>query len=392
MKNIKTLGLLALAALSLGSVQAETIYLSGSTAARTVFNKAMYDNGYRFQAWSDATVKLGVTNGNSKNAIMTNGSNMLVISYQGSELGYQSAASSGVKTINFIPTNTTGLYTNNPSVAHGADICFADNAQSVSRFYQYQAGDGVNYASVNGVAVIVLSFDWVASKNCPVTNVSTIALQNLFVQGFVPETLLDGNTNTSAQTTYIYAQGRDIDSGTRLQALLNLGKGGKDAILQYQVNSSNSIQLYPTNSIDGITEGLGYGGLSGGDLVCATMTNVFSTSLTVNGSSTSHTANYLIGYAGTSDANGQTGNGLIKLAWNGSYSSQNAIIWGGYTFWGYEYAGYSPTASAGAKSLLTSIVSTAQNYTSATISPNVAITEMYVDRNGEGGTVYNTSY
>lgn len=393
MKTVKIAGIAALAALAMGSAKAETIYISGSTACRTVIQKGIYDLGYRAQAWSDTATKLSLPYVNSKDAVWTNGTHTLVCSFQGSELGIQSAASSGTKTIAFVPGTSTSLVTSaDRTVTTGAHICCADNAQGASRFYQKRAGDNYNYASVSDNPCVVLSFDWVGSKNIPFTNVTTASLQWLFKNGSSVETLFDGKTDANSETTFIYAQGRDIDSGTRLQALANVGIGYKDAIIQYQVNSSSSIQKYPTNSIDGIFEDLGNGGLSGGDLVCATMTNVFAANLTVDGTANGAYGNYLIGYAGTSDANGQTANGLVKMSFNGVFSSTNAIACGQYSFWGYEYIGYAPNATAAAKSLVSSLITKIKTYGTSTITPNVAISEMLVDRNGEGGTIYNTVY
>jgi hypothetical protein len=372
------------------SLHAETIYLSGGAATRTVNNKALVDLGFSYVAWNDTSVKLGTTYANSKNEILTNGTDTLVVSYQGSELGYQAAASGGSKTVNFIPTNTVGLYTNTPSVPHSVDIAFGDAEQSISRFYQYQAGDGVNYANINAQPTYVISYDWVASKNTPLTNVSALALQFLFVNGNAPLTLFTGNINHA--NTYIYATGRDIDAGQRIHALLSIFKGAKDPIQQYQVNSSNSIQLFPTNSIDGIYEPLGYGGLNASDTLVATLTNVLNPNLNVDGVLQSHDANYLISYSATSDANSQTNNGLIKLGLNGQFSSTNNIINGSYPIWSYAQVGYNPNSTARAKALAAQIVAKVRTYSTSQIAPNVSISDMNVDRNGSGGTIFNIGY
>ena len=94
--------------------------------------------------------------------------------------------------------------------------------------------------------------------------------------------------------------------------------------------------------------------------------------------------NFLIGYAGRGDANGQTANGLKLLNYNGVENTVNNVANGGYTFWAYEhmYLGASATADD-----IYAANGVASSITSLIASPNVALTAMKVQRSTDGGTV-----
>jgi hypothetical protein len=96
-----------------------------------------------------------------------------------------------------------------------------------------------------------------------------------------------------------------------------------------------------------------------------------------------------VGYAGTSDANGQTNNGLVKFSYDGVASSTNAIAQGQYTFWGYEHLYVSPSADTAAKAVATGIGTGLIATPTSTLSPNVNLNDLVVGRNGDGSPVYN---
>ena len=94
--------------------------------------------------------------------------------------------------------------------------------------------------------------------------------------------------------------------------------------------------------------------------------------------------NFLVGYAGRSDANGQTANGLVLMNYNGVENTTNNVANGGYTFWSYEHmylgANATPDDTAAANGIASTI-------TANIAAPNVPYTSMKVQRSTDGGTV-----
>jgi hypothetical protein len=411
MKNTSLL-MAALAAISIGSASAtEVIYVTGSTAFRSSANAAISTyvsgNGGHILAQDNAT--LGSAGNLLANYVTGSVTNLIDVHWSGSEAGIQSIAGpttgSNAATIGFFATNATGTNSSagNSTSAQNtnnqvAQLSFSDTFQSTSIFNG--TVQGVTYSTLTGFngssgIVGVVSFNWIGSKNIPAGNLTAQIANLLLLNGTAPLALLTGNAADS--TNGVYLIGRNKDSGTRLSALSEVGYGTVNPVNQYQFSATNQIQLYPIETIDGISSGyLGNSGYSSGGTLAALFTNTLApgSSLLVdtNGTASAYTGtNYLVGYAGTSDANGQTNNGLVKLTYNGVAASTNSIIQGQYTFWGFEHLYVSPAADTAAKAVATGLGNGILATPTSTLTPNVNYTDLTnnVSRNVDGGTVYN---
>lgn len=330
----------ALAAISIGSASAETIYLTGSTAFRGSANAALgnysTNNGGHILAQDNATL------GSAGNLLLSftngTGTNLIDVHWSGSEAGIQSVAGPTTGTnaakIGFFATNATGI---NSSVGNStsaqntnsqvAQLTFADTYQATSIFNG--SVQGVSYSSLSGFdgadgILGVVSFNWIGSKNISAGNLTANLANALLSSGTLPLALLTGNS--ADKTNGVYLMGRNFDSGTRLTTLAETGYGTRIQVLQYKFNSTNSITPYPIETIDGISSvALGNSGYSSGGTLCGFFTNTYATGTNLvvdtNGNVASgYTGtNFLVGYAGTSDANGQTNNGLVELTYDGVY-------------------------------------------------------------------------
>lgn len=402
MKHTKSLLVAALAALSIGSASAETIYVTGSTAFRSSANAALTNfvsqNGGTLLAWDNATI--GSAGNLLLNYTNATGTNLIDVHWSGSEAGIQSVAGptngTNAAKIGYFATNASGLTSSAANTnSQVGNLTFADTYQSTSVFNGTYGG--VSYASLTDNKVGVVSFNWVASVGCGAANIQPNTAQQLLAAGTVPVAMLTGNS--ADKTNGVYLVGRNIDSGTRLTTLAESGYGVSTTVVQYQVNGTTNLTAYPIETINGISSAsLGNSGYSSGGTLCGFMTNSYSVgaALTVvDNSGTTNSSvytgsNFLVGYAGTSDANGKTNGGLIKLNYSGVACSTNAIAIGQYTFWGYEHLLYNnSTASTTAKALATSLKTKLLATPTSTLTPNVNLNDMLVGRNVDGGAIYN---
>jgi len=395
----------ALAALSIGSASAETIYITGSTAFRSSANTAIDTYATTHGGAQIATDSASLGSAGNLLYTFTNGSglNYIDVHWGGSEAGIQSVAGPATGTnaakIGFFATNATGLTAASANTNNQvANLTFSDTFQSTSVFNgTYQ---GVTYAGLieaGGNQVGVVSFNWIASVGCPAANIGVNTAQWILAAGSAPVAMLTGNS--ADKVNGVYLVGRNQDSGTRLTTLAEVGYGVKTPVIQYKVDSTSQIEQYPIEIINGISSStLGNSGYSSGGTLCGFMTNSYTAAggLSVGQSDGTFAAstytgnNFLIGYAGTSDANGKTGGGLIKLAYNGVQSSTNGIAIGSYTFWGYEHLLYNNSvATTAAKSVASSLATALLATPTATLTPNVNLNDMLVSRNVDGGPINN---
>jgi hypothetical protein len=406
-----------------GAASAQNVtYIAGSTAFRGAANAAMTNycatHGGGLLAYDNATVSkaghllLNYTNGS--------GTQYIAATWNGSEAGIQSCAGpangqSNAATFSFYATNATNLSTTY-AVTHTATVDFSDTYQGTSVFtgnLRLNNGATVNYASLQEATaspVGVVAFTFVGSKNIPTNaQVTTENINQLAASGNVPLTLLTGSS--ADQTNSAFFIGRNIDSGTRLSMLAEVGYGVRTSLSSYAVASgytggaasnttatltgvgTNSLISYPTEVINGVsTVNAGNSGYSSGGTLCGLFTNqyAFGTGLSVNGAAPVRTGtNFLVGYAGVSDASGNVANGLVYLPYNGQAYSTNNIAQGLYTFWSYEHLFISPNATVTDNSLAQALANAINGSTTATLNPNVSINDMQCGRNGDGQTVYS---
>jgi hypothetical protein len=426
MKPTKSILMGALAALSIASASAETVYITGSTAFRSAANSALYNlYGANLLATDQAT-----TNSTSAgNLIFTNcsvgGTTVdIVVAWGGSEAGIQSVAcGTNNKTLPFydrtkidalggsypklsLPGGSMStLATNaNTSLAKG-NIAFSDTYQGASVFTG-TAPDGATYNALSDAIIGVVPFTFVASKNFPYSDITTTQFGDLGANGFTTGNNFSGS---SADTNVkIWLMGRNPDSGTRVTTLADTKYGVSTPVLQFSATAGSgtvtALAKSAAATINGISIAAGNNGESSGGTLCGYMTNVLATNVTVPiGFSRGAGGNYLVAYAGVSDAAGKYASGLKYLTFNGiqgrahnSATVTNAdagytnIITGKYPFWGYEHVMYDAAyASAG----VSNVVSALTNYitplasTSSTLAPNISLSDMLVKRTKDGGPI-----
>ena len=430
----------ALGLIGTGSASAANVtYIAGATSFRNIANVqiAAYatNNGGQLLAidsssiTSAANILVSFTN--------AGGLNYIVAHWTGAEAGIQSAAgpangATNAATITFFPTNTVG-WTNAPAsaslatVAHTTDITFSENFQSTSIFNGRI--NGVPYSSLSGwdgadgiVAISVYSF--VASKGFPSTaSLTAQAFNQIAAGGNIPLTLITGNA--ADFTNSVWLIGRNVDSGARLNILAETGYGVRTPVTTYAVatnytgggsglatlkgtTTTNSLLLYPVETIDGISSvSAGNSGYGSGSTVVAVLTNAYapgaglqigsatSAPVGTNTAAISYTAapragsNFLIGFSAVPDITAKTNAGVVPVAYNGVSFSTNAVAQGQYTLWGYEHIYVSPNATTTDTNVAQALGSTILNLPTASLNPAVNIADMQAGRNGDGGIVYS---
>ncbi|MEI6323233.1 MAG: hypothetical protein WCP60_09045 [bacterium] len=443
MKHTKSILMAALAAITIGSIgsaSAEVIYITGSTAFRKAANKALQTAlGAGNIAASDSATSLTDVGAGTiyfTNCTVNGQTVDVAASWTGSESGIQSVASpsTNVKTIPFLDitkltanglvgtfgtnissgVNFTTMVGNSNTTSVRATLTFSDTFQGKSVFTGTGVKDGLVYTALsepytNGLGLGVVPFTFVANTSCPYTNITTPIFADIATgNGYVLGSEFTGN---GADTNIrCFLTGRNIDSGTRLTSFL-VGKIGTQptTVTQYDVTASGGvITALPKAAavtINGVSSPVWFGGQSSGGSLCKYMTNTVSPTVTVGlgavarGSAT----NYLIGYAGVSDACGQVANGLKMMAYNGylprNYNQSTTTnidagysntISGAYPFWGYEHLYYNSTiASAQATNLAYSISTNVLSLpsTDPNLAPNIALSEMKVSRTTDGGPI-----
>lgn len=209
------------------------------------------------------------------------------------------------------------------------------------------------FAGGAGVVAIV-PFEWVLGNTTGATgftaptSISQQQARSLLSSGYVPQALFTGGNTTADTTNYFYLEGRNEDSGTRIDSFSESQLGVTASPFQYQVgNDSTTLSpalLYPAGSALN-TEPLiswpsaGHSGYASGGNVAAVLKLANTGSVTFSsGKAPSNSGkSFFIGYLGLTDANGAIGAGATALSYNGvPYSAQN-VENGSYTLWGYEH-------------------------------------------------------
>jgi len=421
----------ALAALSIASASAETIYLTGATAFRSAVNKSLFDD---YSANLAATDKSTTTDETAGALLFTNitvnGSTIdLSVKWSGSEAGIRTVASpaSSVVTDNFYDaTKVKGLGGSYPKtsltlgaanqIATRGDIAFSDTWQAVSNF-QGKGKDNRTYATLSEVKVGVVPFTFVANKGCGIDNISLSTACQLSKAGRIPASIVTGNTNDI--TGGAWFTGRDPFSGTRVTQLVVSKVGYNTAIKHYKPTITSgqiaSLGDYTSNNVSGLAVTAAGNGESSGSTLCGYLTNPMSATVsgvpvTVNGRGNT---NILISYAGVPDVVAKYSGGIVPLKFEGihgrfgltnEYSAANPgqldsgytnIISGKYPFWSYEHILWDPARmSTAASNTLAYLTNTFATYatTNPLLAPNIALGDMKVYRTKDGGDIlYSTN-
>ena len=424
-------GLLAAASLITTATAATTIYITGSTAFRSVTNAQIQT----ILGLAAPTASTNATLG-SANAVNWIGGNVggtpvdVKAAWTGSAAGIQTVAANGggapAVVTKFLKDAAAGTSNADPNGAtpdspdsRTPDICMSDIFQSSSPFIAGRSiVGGGTYLALTDTTVAVVSFTFAASNGFPAglsMNPKTMVQQFSGI-GAIPIGAYSGNladtpdaTFTTVATSVVYATGRNPISGSRINALAETGYGTGTLVSQLKPTSSglngniSAMTFYPVETINGIGTGaVGNSGENSGGNLRNFLTNTLLAGAFQNGEPG---PSYLITYLGVSDFNSvKTGAAgitkpAVEVAWNGVTFTQDRIKTGLYTFWSYEHIMWRSTLGNGttggpavkltfANSLKTNILAAS----SATLSPNVALSDMRVNRSGDGGPISNPNF
>ena len=154
--------------------------------------------------------------------------------------------------------------------------------------------------------------------------------------------------------------------------------GVRTTLHQWKPIVSNGIithlELYPPS-----------GGEPSGSILAGFLTNSVSATA-VQEVDPTLTGGFLMTYLGVSDYNNVSAT-AVKMRYSGNDFSQTAVEQGQYTFWGYEHLDYKSTISGIKLTFATNLKNHILGETSATLNPNVAISDMQVQRFADGGPV-----
>ena len=293
--NRKVALAMALAAVAIGSAQASTLYIGGSSAFRKTAYSALTANGWAAKA-NDGT---SLTDSGGTRILYTNASGDYISTcWSGSEAGVQSVcAGTNNRPLLFFATNASGNIkaTNaGAGITTNADAAFSDCSASISRY------NGLTNAVeiINGQSVIanyttpaseqtvgIQSFTFLASETFPTnkaTGISANAAKVLFEKGVIPLSLITGNAADS--NSFCWLTGRNPDSGTRLTAYNEVGYGALSKTKNYKITNKDTnakviteIAVWPSENINGLVTAPGDSGQSSGGTLVGTLAPMSNT-------------------------------------------------------------------------------------------------------------------
>jgi hypothetical protein len=282
--------------------------------------------------------------------------------WSGSEAGYFDVVNSATSESFMDDTEPEGdlgspvIGTGNPTVAlisqSSVDLAMADNSLSFSR------NKGATLAQNVAIGVIPFVYaknaQWTPNQVFPYTAISNIShaqIRTLVKNGFIQTAQLVGD-GTATSPKYVYLAGRNFNSGTRVNHLLNAGLATTFSEKQTTLSGTDGNPLLSALSSASLA-----GQDSGGTL---------ATTMALRGSATNSdtiaglTGWYAIAYLGLPDASGAAnangGVGAVFLNLAGVTESTTAIQQGQYTYWGTEYISESTSANAAAQNLFNLLV------------------------------------
>lgn len=319
---------LGLSLASLGN--AGTVYMTGSTAMRSIVYAALINPGTVFTAAPQVTTYDGSSASGANymafegTLVGGSGTTVLQCHWSGSEAGILNVASNTVVTSTFIDPSlfnhavNTGLP--GSTVTAGANLAMGDNDQQYSRT--------TKPTLTKKAAVGVITFKWIRNKGLWTgTNVTDSQIRQAF-SGFCPRAVfsgVDGQTND-----FVYVSGRNNQSGTRVNAFGTCGYGILTIPKQIEMNNSGVMQ--DLDSPNGVYAG-DYGYESGGTLCKTLQADTTAAADLWNGV----TGYSVIAYGGVGDADAGIALGATELAYNGVPFSRAAVLEGTYGFWGNEF-------------------------------------------------------
>ena len=396
-----------LALVSTASAQTE-IFIAGSNGDRTATNTAIPKllTGTVTFAGNNAnplSANFGVFKGGSFNGTPVT----IYVSYIGATGGVKAVA--GSQTVKFVESTATGVVPNPtgagaPHQAVVPDFTASTNFQATSPYQGlYQ---GTNYETLEDQLVGVTGIKFLASPGFPGDNVTSQALEALYLSGAQPLSLFTGNPADFNKT--VYAIGRNSDAGQRYIALAEPKVGGSNVTAVNAVvkhwqptitgaaagvggfvtgGTVNSHVPWPVETISGVSSQFpGNGGYnSGANLAPALTVTIGPSVYTVENPNA--TAGYYIGYLTPGDANSiAIPNGAVELKYNGVSYSEDNVRNGKYTAWVYSHFLYKSSLS-GIKRQFADALANQVKTVDAVAGGGILLNTVQVQRFSEGGNV-----
>ncbi len=275
----------------------------------------------------------------------------------------------------------TGTYESNQT----ADVAVTDSFQGATLFTSPSLTDQI---------IGVEPYVWVKNLSAPstLTNITAGLAQDL-LGGGLP--LSQFTNSVSDQNTYVYAVGRDENSGVRLIAFAESGYGIFTPPIQFQPTLTSgtitSVSTTPAAAILGTSYPIGHSGYSSSSNVIAALNAPGSLTApiydTTSGSVASGSATLVanggvfLSYLAVSDA-ATVNSGSNNLSYNGVPYSVAAVQQGQYSFWSYGHFEYRNSLSGNALSVTTQLKTRIHNY-----DATVLVSSLAVGRTVDGGAV-----
>jgi hypothetical protein len=384
-------GILALTIVSSTFAQTK-IYITGSTSFRSATFRGV-------SAILSAAVSIaydgrtnGITSASDANAVTWTGGNIggtavtIKASWSGSVAGILTVAAAPNFPVRFLPDGASGSNNldprdpNNPAELAVPDVAMSDVYQSSTPFHGTP-----QYANLVDNPIAVVTYVWAASKNFPLGTGSGTSsshamtrqlAQALFPTGLIPLSMITGSA--SDHDIGVFATGRDFYSGARVTAMAETGVGLHTLLAQYKPIISDMMithfEPYPIG-----------GGESSGSSLRTFLVNTVTTGAAQEVDPTL-TGGFLMTYLGVSDYNNVSAS-AVKLRYAGNDFSQQAVEEGVYTFWACEHLDYKNTISGIKGTFASNLKNHLRSETSADLNPNVALSDMQVQRFSDGGII-----
>ncbi len=400
----------ALAAVTLtAKVQAQTdIFVSGSNGDRTATNTAIphiLTGTVTFSGNNADPTKAnyGVFTGGSYNGTPVT----VYVSYIGATGGIKAVA--GSQTVKFVPAGSTGVVADptvsgNPNQQQIPDFTMSTNFQATSPYVgNYQ---GVPYETLTDQLIGVTGLKFLASPGFPGDNVTSQALEALYLSGAQPAAIFTGNAADQNKT--VYAIGRNTDAGQRYVALAEPKVGGSNVtavsavVKQWKPTISgaapgvggftvggtvNAHVLWPVETVSGVSSQFaGNSGFTTGANLAPALTVTIGASV-YQTENPSATAGYYLGYLTPGDADSiAIPNGAVELKFNGVPYSQDNVRQGKYTAWVYSHLLYRSSLSGVKRQFADSLADKIKTQ-DAVAGGGILIDTVKVQRFSEGGNV-----
>jgi hypothetical protein len=226
-------------------------------------------------------------------------------------------------------TSQTNSFTDNGTTAV-ADFAFSDVFQSST----IHRNPTLSSTQV-GVIPFIMVKNQGASAN--LTNITHQQCRTLFGNGVVPLGYITGDTTTgitSDTNKVLCLIGRYYGSGTRAVVFADTGFGALTSSQNYKYSATAGPGGTAAFTMVLPLPDVGY---TSGSSVKTDLSYNISTALNVLGNA--YVTGYAVGYLGTKDAYGVTGNGsgALNLTYNGVPFSTDAVCNGSYTLWSYQH-------------------------------------------------------